>query len=44
VRSLSGNYIVAGIVSFGFECNYENKPGFYTSVPKLMKWIKATIS
>jgi len=42
VKKSSGNYVIAGIVSYGYGCAEPGQPGFYTSVPKLMKWINET--
>ena len=37
------NYVQIGIVSWGFDCNSPGFPGIYTSVTRLLPWIKKTI-
>ena len=35
--------VVAGIVSWGFNCATPGKPGFYSRVNQVLPWIKETI-
>ena len=44
VKSENGSFILAGIISWGYECGKRNVPGFYTRVSEVHQWIQETMS
>ena len=36
-------YILLGTVSFGYQCAYPGKPGYYARVNQVLPWIRYTI-
>ena len=40
VKGSGGSYVQIGIVSFGENCSIPGYPGVYTSVTRLLPWIK----
>jgi len=43
-RSRDGRWKLAGIVSWGTKCARAKKPGIYTRISSLQRWIKANIA
>ena len=42
-RDAGGNWMLAGVTSFGWGCAKENHPGIYVKVANFLDWIQTTM-